>query len=776
MKLNYVDNYVERSKGVIENQIIDLLEDRSAVKFIEITGEYGIGKTCLLAFVEKTLASDECLIFNISCDGNIGGKIALKNDLMAFVNRCKISKSKLVSIKPSKALKSILKLLEGSGISQIIDENLMTVRDVSMELCDDIERYSLNVVDIMKEVISHVERKMKSKPFLYVLIDDFNKLDCCRSRFVMNVLESLENVRGIIATSPIPTLDKRKKENIHSQVIVEQFKRSTSSLPVELSPFDLLDIKKYISNKNPTVEQLESIAKRAELLTCGIPLFLSIMCEDGRFFIESECEQNLDQKDLLLHYYQLAYHERNDLEKKILFYLSLNDGQLDNEVFSELFEGASRKTSLFADKIVEKKVNSVKIRLPALLKHIQKYESNAPDLTSSKKEILETYLNKSQENADCFFSVARLMREVQYPISEMYSYVISATAKLLNDFNPEGVLKVLTFIEIEKKLSDVQKSQIYYIKINALYQCKNLDKAIDVYKTLNQSVTFQLPEFKYSLQYKVAQAYYYKNQAQETLDLCRDILESQPENMQIFLNTALLEIATFDLIGDYDSSLNTYNKHKNIARNKDLRLEAHFSSAIQMCSSNYEECISQLINSTNVFSDTSSPERARCLNNLGIEYLMQGEFDYAERYLHESEDIFGNYFESYFVLNNLGLYYTFSDKEDYLKAESYLDRATRQAISPLQKAYTNMNLAILKFITNSSVDIKHIEIAEKQVKDCPDPLAKCYFNYNYARFLFFNKDYENSENHLLESCKYLRKPQVDLLPKKRLYKPLCKCQ
>lgn len=323
-------------------------------------------------------------------------------------------------------------------------------------------------------------------------------------------------------------------------------------------------------------------------------------------------------------------------------------------------------------------------------------------------------------------------REGSVELAKRYKY--QAAAKLLN--------KAMSSFDWDKPNNSknlASLARICFQRIKMEYLAGNMENAIKAYCETEQHKELRdhIDETVYheALLY-TGKAHYYLNQATEASDFANAALLTS--NASVCIEAKLLNLSALDLKGDYQELDKTYSTYLSKATQDE---KPWLQMIVQMVETDYETCISSLQSARKAFESCFHFSEKRCfactLNNLGIEYLMQGDFVEAKQLLHEAVEIFEaeSYIEKHFPLNNLGLYYLLYE-EDLDKALGLFEEALSIAISPLQQGYICMNLAYLFFAKDDfATHVDYLSRAQNAIGHTPDPVAHGYFAYNQA---FFN--------------------------------------
>ncbi len=155
-------------------------------------------------------------------------------------------------------------------------------------------------------------------------------------------------------------------------------------------------------------------------------------------------------------------------------------------------------------------------------------------------------------------------------------------------------------------------------------------------------------------------------------------------------------------------------------------------------------------NALDVFEKYSMKiEKARCLNNMGVESFYIGKFDDAQKYLGSSLEIFRSLDspEVDIPLNNLGL--TYQQKGEYTKALQFFEDANANVSELFNEIFINMNIAnVLRQTGNIDKARQIITHLEPLVLSYPEAVMNDYYCFNRAAIHYELNEQDIAENWL----------------------------
>ena len=824
--LTVLPDYVKRvdNDGVIEERIENYLNDGAiSSKLIVISGEHGIGKTSLIEKILDILKKQNCCVIHFDSEQQ-----PIKEDYLcdAIVNMLKetgydVKRDKQVQANNAKKLfpevtvglmdSPIVRVkLSPQDIYRYIrglkkDTYLATVKNI--EYANNL--YVSELAQIIFAVYADIAKGLKNKnkmsfvqPCFYIVFDGFEDIEDKAATLIQRIMDQLmPNVSIIVTTnnSVTPNLvtnnlvnDLQKKcARDLMDAIFKQFKQENadfkSNVTFPLQPFAEPEVKKYLEYRqcDTSIQTIQTALVNSH----GLPWLLSILCgKPEKFLVSSNPDITAFLKDYCTRF---IFRQFSGYQHKIvLFALAANGGSIDVKVFEHFVKNGVKNDRIIVELIRKNVVKEgdgiyefrIKQLSVTLCEIANSTTAGKEILKQCKRSLLESYTNFSSGEIvtkyHWYISIIRLMLDLNEKVQDIYTKAINGCDELIVNLQPDYGAEIVKLALEDYRLTPCQRIKLQHHKVCALYHSKKLDEAIDVYNQMcDDPENCELPsELWESTQYYVAKSYYYKNDPDNTIKLCNKITgiddDTRPHNLDLYYTAGLLKIAALDLAGRYPLCFEEFNKLKAKAEQLDKTCAAYFSMAIQMISSTHLDCVDELERAIETFSphDGDTDRGWACSqNNLGIEYLMQGEkLDKAKKHLQKSLEYFSGRIEEHFPRNNIGLYYQYFVPNGRKQARLHFKKAIQNAVSPLQQAYTRINLAILECQElNWEQGDELFKQAAKFVDKCPDPLAKSYFSYNYAMYLFKRGQIPQAQEYLKESCEKLWKHQVSNLFDKR---------
>lgn len=714
--------YVKRNKQNIEDQIQSIIDSRgNERKLIIISGEYGIGKTALFNEIISMLQYKECLTISLE-KGYNNSPVFLKEITTSFIENLKLDDN--LKSKGANLFASFLKFFP--DISVGVSKNVrLSFSDMKKNIIELIEKHWSTYISQIESIehqgdyyICELVRIIHSAinichSDLYVIIDNLDCLDKQTFMFLNMINEKIQNL-SVIVTMESKLYDVKNKlsfEFVMNYTRKNSSNRLSKSFSLEL--FDEVDTKEYISQYNLFcgIEDVTALSEQIYTFSGGLPLFISIVCEDNEFWIRQNAEErDLENIDLAV-YYRNLLQKASDERKSILFYFVANDGSIEKDVLNQILkrEKNEKLRNAFIELcllkiIVESPQNCYRIKAPILSNYIEKHVNEyCLDKDTYKKKCLKAYcdLSKSKNISEKYSKIVKLSIELN-EYEKAYKYAIEASKNLGVQMKYDTAGSILQYLLKKADLSENQIVDVIKDLLEHLYNNKQMQLLLTYY----YSYISQIEKVTFSeivlanIHLKAAKAHYYLNQSNEAIKTARKALVGN-SNSQIYFDANIIIISSYDLQGDYNSCFMKYDDCiEEIRINKDLdpdeSLQVKFDMIYQMRTDDVDKCILKLESAITREINKSDRVYACCCNNLGIEYLMDGNFTKAKEYLEKAQSLFLSKFsiEAHFVLNNLGLYYLYAtDEKDYEKALVFFHQAYSYAISPLQHAYILMNIA-----------------------------------------------------------------------------------
>ena len=797
--MHNIKEYIRRENGYIEDEIMRIISLNEANKLIFISGEYGIGKTTLLEFLNDNARDVLPMIFKLDFNNNTGTHF-LVNIVSAFLetigkdNSMPRLNDKLtmqdgfdlfnlilpdVSYTPIDGKISLNFRHFVPGIKKFFEDSFATFDSMVLDASKQYDTYVAKLVKIVEEVT-----KMCNDRQLLLIIDNIEQLDGQTAAFIALLNDRIKNI-GLIITSEskLNELCNPTAASLLSQIVKSRTGKIEKRIDLSIPSFNNEDAKQYIltnseisfKNGEDSSDILNNFVENAIHYSYGIPLFLSIICENLESLEEKQIENiNFSQDYFISEYYNQKIANKTFEENEIVNCIAANDGSLHIEVFSSLFSNyVNAKRNLLNEGIIESSDDFYRIRIKLLVPYIR---TEVRSFKVNEKEYSQTVLTAYRNLEDridhkynLYTSLVSLACKVNNP-EEVLKYAIKGSDVLVMNLKPDLAARIIDYGMEFGNLCSTDKTKLESQLVRILYLNKEMSRVIDTYEKLAVDENFETyePDIKQRNILYAAKAHYYMNNCVGAISLLHDF---HPDNSFLYYEAKILFISSLDLNGDYGECMREYEKAKEHSLSKDDGLIAMFDMVVQMNCVEYKECIESLSRAYQYFKDRKPRYSACCANNLGIEYLMNGEFDNALLYLEESLELFECYhpIELHFALNNLGIYYQYSvTNSDFVKAEKLFKEANIIAISPLQNLYTLLNLSILYFQTGRVNDAEKLFISgEYLLEKIPDPIAGAYFHYNYAKFLYEIGEVVGAKIHCAKSYTGIEKPQLAKLIDKR---------
>ena len=785
-------HYVKRNQQNVEEQIQKIIDNQADNrKLVIISGEYGIGKTTLLNEIISMLQYKT--YFKISLEkGYNNSPVFLKEVTTKFIESLQIDNT--IANRSANWFATIVKFLPGInvGVTNCVSFSFSETKKAILDFVE--KRWSTYVSEIdaieyqgenyIYELVRIIQSAVVTyQSNLYIVIDNFDCLDMQTSIFLNKLNEQIEDLSVILTMES----DLEYVKNSLSIRFINNFMHTNKlNKEITLYPFDKVDTKTYLSQHKAFshTDNIDTLSEKACDFSGGLPLLLSIICDNNEFWItqseEGKKNINLDM------YYRNLLQDASDEKKCILFYFVANEGKIEKDVFRQLTkkdknEGLRQAfKELYAlNVITESEQNYYRIKAPILCDYIKKHiKEYLFDENEYKRKLLKAYCNLSTpQNISEKYSRLVVLAVELGKWDKAYHYAIEGSKTLYVQMKHDTASDILEYILKEVDLLPEQRVFATQELIQHLYNDKRMSLLLDYYYSIQEQLENSIENklLWSSIHLKAAQAHYYLNQVDKAITIAKKAL-SKKGNSYIYYKAKLIIISSYDLQGNYDNCFMEYdNALKEIKIDQDLNsddsLQIMFDTVCQMHLNDAEKCIKQLENA--ILHKAIIPKRTYicCCNNLGIEYLMDGQFEKSKKYLERAKLLFLTHFpvEVHFALNNLGLYYLYSTSDkDEEKALQLLEQAYNYAISPLQHAYTLMNIANVYFVREDyKAALEKIKLVEEYVKECPDPIVHSYYHYNYACVVYYCGDEEKAKTELKQSYSGLQKPQLALLYEKR---------
>ena len=736
-------------------------------KLLILTGNKQMGKTFTLKNIQEKFLRDN-LVIHLSLNNNSqSNPLILKNAIIQSLQKISESKklNKKIDIKKfvTSTLKSFsinfgitpISLEAECSIGQLID-NLESILGGLKKELQDIQHPEQAYVEQLFNITCSIAEA--SGEMIYILIDNCQFADDEIKAFI-DILK-LQNIKlGFFVT-----IENTNDDNKTMEWILDKILHDSDREIKELECFNKETIIHYLNKNLPEVQTIEidKTAEKIYQLTSGVPGYVSLLTND--IYSLDDIEKNTSFRIVMNNRFNALSAD----EKELAEIIHLNKDLLPSDIFNYISESKASKYDGTLSILMNKKIISehsyngkytYKLNFPAMIPQIPHYkEKNIATMLKNAYIHKKNYLDDSYDYYGSLIHLSKILNNNE----ELAINGLNFASYLRTEFKSEIAIDILKDIIDNYQLSLSDKVKLSIELIENLYIKSQMTEIKNLYKSYSEE-ELQKIKTKYSYIFiHVAQAFYYLNEPNEALKILETISYTNEIDK---LEKVKLICSSFDLIGEYTKSKKSYENFINDLRN-DEQVKAIFLLYIQMIEKKYQVCVNGLCSAINYFENIAkdSIKNRRFLatgyNNLGIEYLMNGEIDKSKRFFEKSIkqfDLFGNdYKEKNFPLNNLGL--AFLLEKNYLQANSYFEKAYLLAISPLQKSYILQNQAITQqYLQNDILAKKTFIEAEKYSTICPDPVVKNYTLLN-AKFLGIE---------LPVTLSYLEKDQLKMLNYKR---------
>ena len=800
-----MDVYIERPE--IYDKIHQVIKDRTHNRRLCILfGEFGIGKTTLLNKLEQDLEN----FLSIRLDLPKGMQMhpnTLKQVVIDFIKNSGVffsKKAKNNDLKFRDKLSDIIKEFN-LGVTLEMDSQGVITGGLTANFINPLikvienrhESYLKSANNASPEefpiILARITKEISDAcgNMLYIIIDDVDRLDYHVAHYLDQLLKSGLKIGLVISTE----YDlKSLKNNFLMELIDEYFllrQDTNDNFNYELSYFNLEETREYITKRFQAKENIgENIAKAVHEYTQGYPFILSLLCRDENN-IQSVYKDDgiLFKSNKYDFFYKRILDNLEPYEQEILFFLVCNQMHMHYDVLKKVmlkFITQNTFINLLERLLKEKHIEMVDKIIYIRHRMFSDYlNSSNKYLTELKKTenysiIIEEYENlpDSKGEIEKYNSLTNLYLKVE-EFDKAFNSVLHCSNLLINNKTPDRAViflsKIIAHLNFER-FNVEQKSHIHFKLCYSYSLYKDMDNVITVFTSIK---TEELNYMKCSSTYAellliVSKAYYYKNIPQDAIKYAELAIENNKQNVgDIYYSAMAIISSAYDLMGKYGNSFERYSIAVNEAKkNNDIIDLGKFKMIVQMVHPEFDTCIEFLTDAIKIFSEVRYDARnlACSFNNIGIEYLMNGNFIKSKEFLHKAESSFSSYIsiESHFTDNNLGLYYMLSSEKDYDKALCYLIRAYENSISPLQHSYTSANRGILLFNLGKKDEASYwLNKALDFAKKCPDPIVSSYVMYNLALFNYKVGSKKEAISLLDKSMKGIEKDQLQILIIKR---------
>lgn len=772
----------KRTNIDVETKIDEVIQsDYVGTKLIYISGEYGVGKSELLKYIENTFINKSYLYFNLD-RVSLDNPLCLQEVIINFVQRIgkKYRKKKVDQHFLLKLSNFFLKATPNFQVdinsnlnvdfSNILENLINYINNKWKKYTEIIEENNTREIYYINELVEIIIELTNIEEQFYIVIDNFENLNTQVSEFLMRLNKKM-NICFIVSSQVLV-------HNLNNTLAMDLLSQIANKSDVDnqhtLQRFNYEQTKKFVQlNFNElNNNEIDDIAKKLYTLSDGLPLFLSIICSQNTIEIKNNPTNLMSTKMSI--YYNKMLKSYTDEKKHLLFLLCIcdkNNHPLINDkvIFKEFLRNNSYKKAyyeLITNKIIIENKNKIEISAPLLIyfiNEINEFEFSKADLIT---ELYELYKRE--------FELDGIIRENHIVLGydkEIYSSINNLVIKLVLEYKKnmqfERAKKLLVYAIKYGNTEGISRKKIYELYIETCYELSKLD---DILKAFENNLNF-VNDLEKNTILQVAKAYYYTNKPNESLKLCHEILNGKIDNDYLKAELEILIISSYDLIGDYGNGINFFKK--NIAEYKEKGSYIYYIYLMisQMVCNDTNEIYKNLLTCINKFQPLQR-EYSCTLNNFAIENIMNGNFDNdILKKLEEANTFFIKHygFESQFTYNNLGLYFQYKkENPNFDVSIKYYKKAEEYAVSALQKCYIHLNLGIIYYDIDKKESYDYFRLAEKYGKQCVDPVVKNYMNYNLALFYYKENKLDQAKGHLSLCTKGLDKDQLSMLNNKRL--------
>lgn len=731
-------------------------------KYLFLTGTDQMGKTYTLQHLKNTLLKDAITIHLTLDNDDISNPLLLRSSIIKGIEEATKNQKIRKKIEFIPILSAFIKGLNiGIDLPALPVGVEYSTEKLITKLEDSFRSYTKEIQEIqgpekmyIEQLVNIVEKfSQASNEIIYILIDDCQYMDD-EIRGFLNLLFTKKIEFALFVTY---NRESGYKKNIDwlSKKIIQKARTN------DLEPFSKGTIAKYLQKNLPDKEfQVVDTAEQIYQLTSGVPGYVSLLTNDIDTIYD--IDKNRSFKFVMTN----RFDSFSDEEKKIIEIMHINNNKLLFPLFNNIKEFESHTfesalENLVSKNIIEEDETFYKLKFPAMVPYISKAKESRID-----KQLYQAYqLSKSEiDNEFIYLEACTNLTKKLKKNNEYIEFAIRFSAVLRENYKYTKSIELLTnCLDID----DIAEQTIVQLKlelIENLYLASNMKRIKLIYENMNAMELELLANEQYKHHYiTVSKAYYYLNRPEKTIELLSTIVF---ENEVDKLEQVKLICSAYDLEGNYTDSKNLYY---NFLENPDTDEEAKQITYIyvQMVEDCFDTCIDLLKSSIDYFSNYPKKRLrivrylATAYNNIGIEYLMNGDFKNSKKFLEQSVNAFKQDYplEIHFPLNNLGLWYLLKGETE--QSISIFEEANKSSISPLQKCYINQNLAIA-FCKQEDKDMSnyYIDKAIKYSEKCPDPIVHNYLELN-KQYLFI------SHRNNVEKITYLSKDQLNNLNKKR---------
>jgi tetratricopeptide (TPR) repeat protein len=747
-----------------------------------ILGEAGVGKTHLIEhFMEELRTERDFVPLVFDFDVNLSqGSMPLALTLERLY-----SSDRLLSQRVAAALKILLPeiLNEFPIVGRLLGATVsrgFALQDAALH--DLLFQSEYTMIQLVRSL-----ERLRNRFGMLIVLDNLQWLDEFSYILIRRLAQSTGSRLRVIAAMRTENLAESSEHMQRARSLLSCF----DWREIPLSPFDEKTVREYLELANPQENAKERVHEVFHL-SGGLPLLVSCLATLPTRTLRSKARANAPSSLSRISIVLSAYFEQrlgtlHPDQRFLLRLLSVHDAPLEsNTVQSAYFTGQGKRTLIEFASAVDLLVHRLRLlhedsghlmfRHRLLSEYIQ---VNMTDV--AKREIhtlLAAALQESPEldsNPQIQLSIGNHLKEAGAS-SEAASWYLQAAEEYISLGLPLRAHHTITQMATPsiQQIPTSTRAMIVHTRINAAYAAGLFDDAISSYNGISQEESAAL--LKNGVISKThltaAMSAYYLNNNQEAFSFFKSSVEAahQLEDRWHLHAGNLGMAACLDLGGKYKEARDVYESSCRIAESDGDEYQlARFQLAIQMVSVFPQETIEALLAALSTFRTRGAlRDEAACLNNLGLEHLMRGELDLAERNLNDSVAAFARIqgIERNFPLNNLGTLYRYRGNLE--RSIQSLEKSVSGALSRLQKCFALTNMGISLAENNEGA---RAEAAFRSAYELSgghvDPTTRIYTAFNLARFLLLRDQTGEAQSLLNESHAGPWKAQLLCLRRKR---------
>ncbi len=790
------------NRPAIYNDIIKTITDNKYKRRLCILcGEWGIGKTTLLNKVFDDLKDQLRIRIDFTMD--VISPTTLKSIVTEFIEQSGVYYSQKSTEEKIPLRDRIFNALKDLNIGINLEANNQgeITGGISFNFVSSVikciekkyESYINSVQNASFEdfprILARITREIcvASDNVLYIIIDDVEKMDAASAVFIKHLLHS--DIRIALILSSEFSLNSKYSKS-YKELICDYFlKRPDTNDKFEyiLTYFERDETFQYITKRFNNIGTLDmDVADLVHEYTRGFPFLLSLVCNDISNIEKISNNADFEFNSKINLFFDRNIQKLSETQLQILYVIACNQGSIYFEVLKNVIIRAGIDDWIFSNDF-EFLVNQKHIReqgdiLVIIPPMFSRYIFRTSSLIHERRKkqyyrVLEhgySDLPDSVGGVEKYYSLSYLYLNLE-KVTEAYNSFIRCSDEFINKQMPDKAAKFLEDIlkqDLVLRFESAHISHLKYKLCNAYYLCKKNELVIEVFEALLDEDFNNLEkiDLHLNLYLLVSKAYYYMNNPINSIKYAKLAIHSG-NNETIYFEAMAMIASSYDLQGNYSNSKKVYFKSlKKALENNYTKQLGKLKMTIQMVSSDYKECLRSLEDAIAIFSHEYYDNRflACSYNNIGIEYLMKGDFANSKLYLKKAEQAFTLYpLESHFSDNNIGLFLYLSGG-NLIEALKYLKRAYDNSISPLQHAYIMSNRGIVLYELNIKDEaLECLKTAYDYAILCPDPIVKSYVIYNLACYYFKSEDFIKACQYLQDSFLGLKKEQLQCLLDKR---------